>query len=679
MNKDKRFIKDKLTAEPLDLPEALSGESIVSLIENEAQTKAKKRNYVPFVLSAAAAVIVIVAGVLSGTGILNKAPDVNVPHETVSPETVHKTQTDYTELSKLLSANIERLAERGTDFDSITAEEGVTGAPAASAPTESENTGYGDHSTLNTRTEGVDEADVMKTDGEYIYALKSDGWASGGSVYFMPYDSGSGIQTFSVFDRELNKIGQLSLRATEKSGDTIRERNYTGFFLYNDYVIFTGSETSYNGKGLVYNEDGEYWDIIDPKNVETKTISLVSIYDISNKAKITPVKDLYFSGSLLSSRITQGKLIAVSSYYPNYSLFNAEDYTTFVPEVGEKGEYVSAESINVLDEEAGNFTTVSLVNLDSEKFEVSSISLLGQAWELYCSGENVYTYGQKSRFYAGLGWANVLSINKINVGGDSPAFVATADIDGVSLNDSFSIDEYGGYLRLAVDDFSDNGISNCCRVLVLDENMKKVGETEGFAEGEYIRSARFMGDTAYVVTFRNTDPLFVIDLTDVTDPVIKGEVSLPGFSAYLHPAGEKYLVGIGFDGTEDGLNGGAKISLFDISDPENPFEADNYTIADAGLDSDYKNFVKKGDSGYIVNFYEHGNYSINTAGALYFTVKDGKINTQMRITAGRSISIIKTIFIENTVYFLTNNANNGYKIMSFDLMSGEKMDMAEIG
>ncbi|MCH5198034.1 MAG: beta-propeller domain-containing protein [Oscillospiraceae bacterium] len=689
MKKDKRFIKDKLLNGSIDLPEGLKKESIVSLIENETQTKPKKKNYAPFVLSAAAAVIVIIAGVILGNGSFGKTPEVNIPQTSVSPETVQKSETDYSELSKILSANKENLYSGGyflggsgyfitneaADFDAAV-NNSSSKEPSASAPTAAENSGSGDYSSLNTRTEGVDEADVMKTDGKYIYALKSDGWNARPYCFYSPYSFSGGNQTFAVFDKDLNKKGEILLTTASKTDADICQKSYTGFFLYNDYVIFTGIETTYSGKGISYNEKEQYWDILNPEKVEAKTVSLVSIYDMSDKADIKPLKDLYFSGSILSSRISDGKLIAVSSYYPNYSVFNEKDYTTFVPLAGEKDEYVSAENIKVLDDEEGNFTTVSLIDLNEGEFKVNSVSLLGQAWELYCSGENVYTYGVKSRYRLINGWFDVLNINKINISAALPEYIATAEIEGASLNDSFSIDEFDGFLRIAVDD----GAENCCRVIVYDENMKKAGNSAGFAEGEYIRSARFMGNTAYIVTFRNTDPLFVIDLSDPAKPVIKGEVSLPGFSAYLHPVGKNHLVGIGYDGTEDGLNGGAKISLFDISDPENPLESDNFTLPSASLDCEYKDFVKKGSNGYIVNFYDYSK-DRGSSGALYFTAENGKIKIETRINAGNgNINIIKTIFIENTVYFLIMNYETGeYELASFDLISGESIAKAKLG
>ena len=108
---------------------------------------------------------------------------------------------------------------------------------------------------------------------------------------------------------------------------------------------------------------------------------------------------------------------------------------------------------------------------------------------------------------------------------------------------------------------------------VLDSDLNVAGKIEGIAPGETIKSVRFTGDTGYVVTFEQTDPLFVIDLSNPEKPEIKGELKIPGFSTYLHPVGENLVLGVGVDGDENGQNNGMKVSLFDVSDPTNPIES----------------------------------------------------------------------------------------------------------
>ena len=114
---------------------------------------------------------------------------------------------------------------------------------------------------------------------------------------------------------------------------------------------------------------------------------------------------------------------------------------------------------------------------------------------------------------------------------------------------------------------------------ILDKELNVIGSIENIAKGETIKAVRFTGATGYVVTFEQTDPLFVIDLSEPTNPQIKGELKIPGYSAYLHPIGENLMVGFGVDGDENGAGMGLKVSLFDVSNPEKPTECSKYTLS----------------------------------------------------------------------------------------------------
>ncbi|MEL7208403.1 MAG: beta-propeller domain-containing protein, partial [Actinomycetota bacterium] len=156
---------------------------------------------------------------------------------------------------------------------------------------------------------------------------------------------------------------------------------------------------------------------------------------------------------------------------------------------------------------------------------------------------------------------------------DRADYVASGLVDGTLLN-QFSLSEHDGYLRVATTAGSPwGGETSESFVSVLEEQgnvLKVVGQVGGLGRGERIFSVRFMGETAYVVTFRQVDPLYTVDLSDPERPVVKGELKIPGFSDYLHPVGDDHLLGVGMDGDEDGRVEGAVISLFDVSDLTNP-------------------------------------------------------------------------------------------------------------
>jgi inhibitor of cysteine peptidase len=158
----------------------------------------------------------------------------------------------------------------------------------------------------------------------------------------------------------------------------------------------------------------------------------------------------------------------------------------------------------------------------------------------------------------------------------------------------FSMDEYQGYFRIA----TTTGWMEQNNVYVLDSDLKVVGKLEGLAPGEKIYSARFMGNRAYLVTFKKIDPLFVVDLKDPENPIVLGELKIPGFSDYLHPYDENHIISVGKNAVDEGSFAwyqGVKIALFDVSDPGNPVEISEYSIGDRGTDSyvlsDHKAFL----------------------------------------------------------------------------------------
>ena len=160
------------------------------------------------------------------------------------------------------------------------------------------------------------------------------------------------------------------------------------------------------------------------------------------------------------------------------------------------------------------------------------------------------------------------------------AFDGLAEIPGELLN-QFSLDEHDGHLRLAttMDAYDPSGFHRENMVFIIDlETWEVVGSIHSIAPGERIYSARFMGDKAYMVTFREVDPLFVLDLSVPTDPRILGELKIPGYSDYLHPVNQTHLVGLGRGGTEDGRLTGIKAALFDVADPSNPLERYNLEL-----------------------------------------------------------------------------------------------------
>ncbi len=169
--------------------------------------------------------------------------------------------------------------------------------------------------------------------------------------------------------------------------------------------------------------------------------------------------------------------------------------------------------------------------------------------------------------------------------GEPTRYVASGTVRGSLLN-QFSLDEYDGYLRVIGTDGSpwDERNQSETRLVVLQEQgdqLIPVGEVGGLGKGEQLFSARLMDEIGFAVTFRQTDPFYVLDLSEPTNPRISGELKIPGVSTYLHPIGDGMVLGLGQAATEEGFQTGLKLSLFDVSDPSDPREISVWTLPDS--------------------------------------------------------------------------------------------------
>jgi uncharacterized secreted protein with C-terminal beta-propeller domain len=180
-------------------------------------------------------------------------------------------------------------------------------------------------------------------------------------------------------------------------------------------------------------------------------------------------------------------------------------------------------------------------------------------------------------------------IYKFDIAGTGkPKYVAGGKIPGWLVN-QYSMSEWQGRLRVATTTGQvwNTDARTESTVYVLDGSLKQIGQVGGLGKGERIYSVRFIGPTGYVVTFRQTDPLYVVDLREPTAPKVTGELKINGYSAYLHPAGDGRLIGVGQDADETGRRHGAQVSLFDVSDPAKPTRLANYTVPDGYTEAEF--------------------------------------------------------------------------------------------
>ena len=405
-------------------------------------------------------------------------------------------------------------------------------------------TGGSDHSTTNTQEEGVMEADIAITDGKYIYSLNS----MNGDIRIVDIQN------------EQNPM----LVSTISAGENL----YDGEF----YVV---------GDKLVL-------------NVSSGNKSSVQIYDLSDRANPKLETEFSQDGTYNTSRLIDNVMYLVSVKYNYRSVYVVDGFewtaeaevNKVLPCVELNGAVstIPADHTCVFgDPDSSTFTVITAFDVESGE-PINTLSIIGTSGTIYCTSENLYL----TRSDYSDDFKQGTKITKITLNGGNFEVTAQGSVKGGLLN-QFSLGEYQGNLRVATtyhNNYEKDGVwyyDTENNVYVLDENLNQIGAVEGLAKGERIYSARFMGEKIYMVTFKETDPLFVIDASDPTNPVVLGELKIPGFSNYLHPYGEDMLIGLGEDVEFNEEFGtlkakGLKLSLFDVSDPTNPIEVDAITI-----------------------------------------------------------------------------------------------------
>jgi len=448
--------------------------------------------------------------------------------------------------------------------------------------------GSDDYSTTNIQVEGVDEPDIVKTDGTYLYILSNQ----------------------TVFIIKANPSNEAEILSEISFKDEVY---ITNLFINNNYLIVFGGSYNYpilyekNSEDLVETEgtvvDDIAWDV---------STSVIKIYDISNRQNPKIEKDIEIDGNYFDSRMIGNNIYVISTEYTYYIYRTYEGEGILnVPkiQINNNVTNISYNDIYYVDapEIVDTMTHVISINLDSMEVKEKSF-LIGISQTMYVSKSNIYLVYTKYDYNIRILTDGIYEpsdettmIHKINIKNGDIKYQTKGEVPGHVLN-QFSMDEHNGYFRIATTigyAWNENNPSEN-NIYILDENLERVSEIEDIASGEQIYSARFTGDKAYIVTFKNIDPFFTIDLSDPLNPQILGYLKIPGYSTYLHPFDEGHIIGIGKDTIESNDPSfawyqGLKISLFDVSDFENPQELDKVIIGDRGTDSpalyDHKAFL----------------------------------------------------------------------------------------
>ena len=522
--------------------------------------------------------IVLLFATIFGAYLITNIPNVEISYQV-------KTFSSYDELLDFLKTNYE--SYNGSNYQYLRGDS-LMMAESDGSESKSGDDGSTDYSTTNVQVEGVDEPDIVKTDGIYLYALSDQ------NLYI--------LKAYPVNDA--NILSKIS----------IKEDVYISeFFVNDDYLIVFGSSYNYPILyGGYIDSDEKTGDVIPEEESWEVSSSVIKIYDISEKENPELVKDIEIDGTYFDSRMIGDYIYVVSSEHSYYIYRHYEgNYSLNVPEItiDNDTKKIPYDQIYYADspEIVDTMTHVIAINLNDMEINEKSF-LIGISENMYMSENNIYLVYTKYEYdtdpLIGLPYTSyeeTTVIHKIQVDNGDIGYVSNGEVPGHVLN-QFSMDEHNNFFRLATTKgFSwDETNPSKNNIYILDENLKRISAIEGIAEGEQIYSSRFIGDKAYLVTFKNTDPFYTIDLSDPYDPKILGYLKIPGYSNYLHPYDENHIIGIGKDTVETNDTNfawyqGLKIALFDVSDFENPKEIDKMIIGDRGTDSpalyDHKAFL----------------------------------------------------------------------------------------
>lgn len=518
------------------------------------------------------------------------------------------------ETTRLSSPNryLNGMMEKSATFDSS--------APAAAGAQTQQTVGSTEHSTTNLQVAGVDEADIIKTDGSYLYLV-----ANGRLLVYDVRKPATPTKTFEqVFRNDKESADPLAIYLDEDNDRLI--------LLVTRYEYVAVTKTTTTGQATAQEKIAA--DAMMPSIMPYgKSYVSVQIFDLKNPAKPTLIRSFDQEGSYIDSRRIDKSIYVLTAKY-TYGATKT-DVATVIPQYRVGGEgaawnLIPAQDISVYPAQYyESFLVISAINSVDGNAKPTFESMLGYGNNVYVSPTAIYVAaaryeqpvaaasatdsGVKTTSAApdassssGSAIGKVISgmiapvtktttdIYRFSISGGKVAASGSGSVPGTLLN-QFAMDEHDGYLRIATttgEAWRTDANTSTNNLYILDASLKQVGAIEGLARKEQIKSVRFIGDRAYLVTFRTTDPLFVIDVSKPTAPIVLGELKIPGFSEYLHPYSENLLIGFGQNAAEVGDRAytlGLKISMFDVSDTKNPKEVSTLTLGDRGSYSEILN------------------------------------------------------------------------------------------
>lgn len=628
MSKDHEYIKELFDSDGIRAPGSLSEENMLAMLDaaeksedREAKrfepVRAKARLSLKKWMAVAAVAVVAIFGLAGLRDMLTAPPDTSAANGELY------TFKSENEIKRLLGSLQNDMVFSNEALEDSAADTGTTGAVTA------KSAAGGGHSETYLQVDEVDEADIVKTDGKYIYYVTDR-------------------REVVILSAENGKTKKLS---TIGSGST--ENYVSDIYVKGDRLITVGT---------IYKDDSD------------EGSSGIVVYDISDRSKPEELYDFSQTGYILSSRMVGDFVYLVTNDY----VFKGGRAVPLCGSISDPKSLEAADICCVPEPRNSSYIVLSAVDVSSgDQGRSVTKAILGASEEIYCNDHNLYCTSMEwtddGTYYTRIIRA---SLDGLRVNAD-----ATSSVRGY-VDSQFSMDERDGYFRIATT--SQRAGIDVNNLYVLDSKLKETGKVTGFARNESIRAVRYVGDKAYVITYEAIDPLFIIDLSDPTSPRIEGEVKIDGFSTLLIPVSTDKLLGIGYATGDNGYGGefanGLKLALFDISDPSEPKVLDSMEFENMSSVAQYNHhaLMVNNDAGYYAIPYEIWNYSADGSD-IFIEDEDAAVDTEesqadtyetgvLLFKAGDKIgladkhaldseSIYRSVYIGEWVYALDGEGN----------------------
>lgn len=542
----------------------------------------------------------------------------------------------------------------------------------------------GDYAKTNQQEAEVEEADIVKNDGRYLY-----------QVIYQEKNDQNTVQIVDTKDglTETARVGEFdSIQDIYVWKDTL-------VVLESCWVQAEAEETEWNvdEDGLLQTVKNAVSDLFVSDDVayQDTAYTRIHVYDISDRSKPEKYHTFTVKGSYKDSRILDGYLYFFTTCSTSKPRVE-RDYKAYIPMIDD--EPLKEDKIYLPEEsEVASYLVMASVNMEEPDDFTDTCALVTGADRFYVSKDNIYVADTRYADYGKEGeTSDSTRIYRFSCKDGKMKKEAEGSVKGI-LRDDMAMNEYKGYLRMVTTvesqtieeitdditgdvigrDVSDYVTTNS--LYVLDQDLEITGKIENLAEDELVYSARFMGDAGYFVTFRQTDPLFSVDLSNPEHPKILGELKISGFSEYLHFYADDLLLGIGMEADEDtGVTEGMKLSMFDISNPsdvkeQSKMDLSQYDYSDALYD--YKAVLIDTDKN-LFGFSAESYGGEERRSYLLFSYENGEFKQLMKIDCSDYDSYsyrVRGTYIGDCFYLMCENG----RMEAYSLTDGSKIGELE--